>query len=720
MKNLAQESRLPLILTIDDDDITRLMLQNILSSEGFEVLGASDGQTGLEMFDERRPDLILLDIMMPEMDGFACLKVLRSAPCNSLLPIIMLTGIDDIESIHRCFDLGATDFIAKPINWPTLPYRLRYMMRASEALVSLARSETALSNAQKIAHLGNWDWDINTNRMACSKEALNVLGVAEADFNGQRLDFFKTVHPSDIPHLHEALELCAKRGRPFSFEIRLGHADETAHMARIQAEAKMLLGQVETVHGTVQDITEQRQIEGQVHHLSYYDALTGLPNRTLFKEILKLAINYCDRYGVLLAGLFVGIDRFKRINETLGEAIGDRILQMFVERLIHAVRDCDHTAVARDLEMDFEIRDDSTDITVARLGDSEFAIMLNYIRDTSDSAKVAEQIFKEMASPFEVEGNEIYLAANIGITVYPADAQDADTFIKNGEFALNHAREQGQNSHQFFSKPLNVAAFQKLSMENGLRHAIERDELILHYQPLINLQHNQVVGTEALLRWQHPQFGLVAPALFIPIAEDSGLIGSIGHWVLTTACRQLRTWQLEGMTALMVSVNVSVFQLRHNDFSLHVREILGSTGLAAENLKLELTENILMEENSDAMTTLIKIRAMGVGISIDDFGSGHSSLSYLKKLPISELKIDRSFVKDIPHNEDDKVITSAIINLAKNLSLEVVAKGVENEQQLAFMRLHACDAVQGYFYSKPLPQAEFAKFVEQNHIKHDQ
>ncbi len=711
MTDAIQEPR-PLILTIDDDDMIRLMLKDILSREGFEILGAASGQAGLEILMEQRPDLVLLDVMMPEMDGFACLEALRAIPCNSLLPIVMLTGVDDVESIHRSFSLGATDFIVKPINWTTLPYRLRYILRTSEALRNLARSEAVLRNAQKIVHLGNWDWEISTDHMACSNEAFNVLGVAAANFNGHRLDLFKTVHPSDAQRLHQALELCTKQGRAFSLDIRLVHTDETVHVAHIQGEAEMQQGRIEKVHGTVQDITERRRIEDQVHHLSNYDRLTSLPNRTLFKEILRQAISYCDRHEVFLVGLFVSIDHFKRINETLGSTIGDRVLQMFVERLMRAVRECDYLAVARDFEMNFEIRDISTDVTVSRLGDSEFNVMLNYIKDPRDSAKVANHIFKEMLPRFEVDDNEIYLAVNIGIAVYPEDGSDLDTFIKNGEFAMNHVREQGPNSHQFFSKSLNIAAFHKLSMENSLRHAIERNELVLHYQPKVDLRRNQVVGMEALVRWQHPELGLVPPDQFIPIAEDSGLIVPIGDWVLATACRQLRAWQQEDMPPLVVAVNVSASQFRHKNFSLHVCQILKTTGLATESLKLELTESTLMMGVSDVMTILREIRALGVGISIDDFGTGYSSLSYLKKLPISELKIGRSFMQETSPNEENKVITATIIALAKSLSLEVVAEGVENEQQLAFLRRHACDTVQGYFYSRPLPPEEFSQFVQ--------
>lgn len=709
MIDSPQKSR-QLILTIDDDDIIRLMLEDILSREGFDVLSAADGRTGLDMFLEHHPDLTLLDVMMPKMDGFACLEALRAIPCTRLLPIVMLTAVDDVASIHRCFDLGATDFIIKPINWPTLPYRLRHLLRASDAFNNLARSEAALRNAQKIARLGNWEWEVDSDLMTCSNEALNVLGIAPENFTGHQ-DLFKTVHPCDVRNLQQALERCSITGRAISLEIRLVHADNTEHIAYLKGEPEMRHGRVAKVQGTVQDITERRQIEDRVHYLSHYDALTNLPNRTLFKEMLEQAISYCDRYEVFLVVFFVSIDRFKRINETLGPAIGDRVLQLFTERLTLAVRNSDYVAVAKDFETG-DTRDTSSTVTVSRLGDSEFTVMLNYIQDTHESVKVAHRIFKEIASPIEIEDNEIHVAVNIGITVYPGDGEDIDTLIKNGEFAMNHVHEPRQNSCHFFNKSLNSEIFRKHSLENRLRHAVGRDELVLHYQPKINLQSNQVVGMEALVRWQHPELGLVPPLQFISIAEESGVIHAIGDWVLSTACSQLRTWQQKGMPlSLVMAVNVSAIQLRSKDFLQHIRKTLKSNDLAPECLKLELTESALMDNISDVIPIIHKISALGVRISIDQFGTGYSSLSYLKKLPLSELKIDRSFVQDLLRSEDDKAITAAIIGLSKNLSLEVVAEGVETEQQAAFLSQHACNTVQGFFYSKPLPPEEFDQFI---------
>ncbi|NOS88932.1 MAG: EAL domain-containing protein, partial [Methylococcaceae bacterium] len=324
----------------------------------------------------------------------------------------------------------------------------------------------------------------------------------------------------------------------------------------------------------------------------------------------------------------------------------------------------------------------------------------------------AKTILQLMEASFPIKDHEIFLNINIGIAVYPEDGGDEDSFIKNGEFAMSHAKQLGQNTYQFFSKSLNLAAFHKLSMENNLRRAIERDELIVYYQPKVNMRSLQVIGCEALIRWQHPEFGLVSPAQFIPIAEDSGLITDISNWVLATACQQLHQWQQQGLPTLIMSVNVAANQFHQTHFSAQVQDILENLQLPPESLKLELTESMLMQNIEEALVTLCGIRALGVQISIDDFGTGYSSLAYLKKLPISELKIDRSFIQDIPFNEDDMAITKAILALAQSLSLEVVAEGVEHDAQAGFLMQHGCEVAQGFLYSKALPAPEFSTFLQ--------
>jgi diguanylate cyclase (GGDEF)-like protein/PAS domain S-box-containing protein len=696
-----------LILTIDDDDMMRLMLHDILDREGFEVLNATNGSVGIEIIKTRRPDLVLLDVMMPEMDGFDCLQAIRAIPGMELLPIVMLTGADDIDSINRSFQSGATDFIAKPISWPTLPHRLRYLLRASSALNQLEKSEAELRTAQKIALLGSWDWTVADDRMQWSDEVFKMLDVDPDDFQGHRLDLYKKLQSADADKLHQIIESCLKNKHNFDLQLHIHHANGSDHVVLLRGEPVIAGNTVTRIQGTIQNITERQRIEEQIRFLSYYDPLTGLPNRTLFKEILGQALTYCNRYSAVLSTLFISIDRFRRINETLGPSVGDRVLKMFADRLVTDVRDCDYVAVNADYDMNMN------ETTISRLGGNEFTIFLSHIHDTRDSVKVAKRIVHIMEESFNIEEHEIFLGINIGIAVYPGDGIDEDSFIKNGEFAMSHAREQGLNTYQFFNKSLNVAAFHKLSMENNLRHAIERNELVLYYQPKVNMREKRVIGCEALIRWQHPDFGLVTPSQFIPIAEDSGLIIDISSWVLETACKQMHLWQQQGLPSLVMAMNVSANQFHQRGFVAQVGSTLTRLDLAPQYLKLELTESILLENIEDALVSLREFHALGIHISIDDFGTGYSSLAYLKKLPISELKIDRSFIQDIPFNADDMAITAAILALAKSLSLEVVAEGVEHEEQAAFLMQQGCEIAQGFLYSEPIPAVEFELFLQQ-------
>jgi len=698
-----------LILTIDDDAMMRLLLHDILQQEQFEVMVAGSGVEGLEMLKSRRPDLVLLDVMMPGMNGFECLQIIRAMPDMAMLPIVMLTGADDVDSINQAFKLGASQFIAKPINWPILPHQLRYILRANTTLIDLSKREEELRLAQKIAHLGSWDWTIADNVMQWSEEVFNLLQVDHGRFKGHIQDFYHAFAEKEAETLRQVITHSLQSGSPFQLQLPLQHQDGIQHVLIFKGEMVLKGHEVIRVQGTIQDISERQRIEEQVRLLSYYDTLTGLPNRSLFKEVLGQAMSYCDRYQAVISALFISIDRFKRINETLGPSVGDRLLKQFAERLVSLVRDCDFVAMSADYDL--------SDALVSRLGGNEFTVLLNHIQDTRDSVKVTNRIFQQMAESFQIDNHEIFLGVHISIVAYPGDGEDQDTIIKNGEFAMSVAREQGQNTYQFFSNSLNVAAFHKLSMENNLCRAIERNELILHYQPKVNMREQRVVGCEALIRWQHPEFGLVPPTQFIPIAEDSGLIIPISQWVVETACQQMQAWQQQGLTDISMAINVSAHQFRQHGFVRQVEDILNQLSLPARCIKLELTESILLHGIEEALITLREFKRMGVQISIDDFGTGYSSLAYLRKLPISELKVDRSFIRDIPHNEEDMAITGAILALAKPFAIEVVAEGVEHEEQAEFLLAHDCEIAQGFKYSKPIAPGDFMAFVNQFNFK---
>jgi diguanylate cyclase (GGDEF)-like protein/PAS domain S-box-containing protein len=430
-----------------------------------------------------------------------------------------------------------------------------------------------------------------------------------------------------------------------------------------------------------QDITERKNAEKQVQYHSYYDALTGLPNRTLLQDRLSNALARARRQKDKVALLFLDLDRFKFFNDSLGHSVGDLLLQEVAERLKRWAREQD---------------------TVARLGGDEFLIMLTHVKDVADAAVAAGRLMKAMTAEFVVRGHSLSIGSSVGISIFPEHGADSETLIKNADAAMYTAKESGRNNFRFFTSDMNAQAMERLTLENGLQRALEKKELFLMYQPQMNIATGKIIGLEALLRWQHPKLGLVPPDKFIRIAENCGLIVPIGECVLRTACSQARKWQEEGLPALSVAVNVSAIQFRQEDFCETIRRVLKETRLAPEYLELELTESLLLA-NADVMLSVVEeLKAMGLTLAIDDFGTGYSSFSYLKRYRVSKLKIDRVFIRDVAVNPDDAAITAAIISMAKSLRLKVIAEGVEDEAQMSFLRAHQCDEIQGYYFSKPL------------------
>jgi diguanylate cyclase (GGDEF)-like protein/PAS domain S-box-containing protein len=456
-------------------------------------------------------------------------------------------------------------------------------------------------------------------------------------------------------------------------------------------------GHIAGASAIARDITQRKAAEKQVQFLAYYDALTGLPNRTLLQDRLTKALASARRQQCKVALLFLDLDRFKTINDSLGHSVGDLVLKKVAERLKKWAREQD---------------------TVARVGGDEFLIVLAAVKEAADAAVAAERLMSTMTAEFVAQGHSLGISCSVGISIFPEHGADGETLIKNADAAMYSAKESGCNNFQFFAKDMNAQAVERLTLENGLRLALEKKELFLVYQPQVDIATGRITGLEALLRWQHPELGLVPPDKFIRIAENSGLIMPIGEWVLRTACSQAREWQDEGLPAVSVAVNVSAVQFRQEGFCELVRKVLRETGLASQHLELELTESLLLA-NPDLMLSVVQeLRAIGLTLAIDDFGTGYSSFSYLRQLRVSKLKIDRSFVRDVPINFDDAAIASAIISMAKSLHLKVIAEGVENEAQMSFLRAHQCDEIQGYYFSKPLAVDKVADKLRGDYPEH--
>ena len=492
----------------------------------------------------------------------------------------------------------------------------------------------------------------------------------------------------------EFKRLLTKQGTVSDFECQIYRKDGSKMWISANARAVFKAGVLVGYDGMNEDITDRKVAEERVQYLAYYDALTDVPNRTLLQDRLSKALASARRQKDKVALLFLDLDRFKNINDSLGHALGDFLLQKVGERLKRWAREQD---------------------TVARLGGDEFLIVLTRIRDVADAAVAAERLMAAMTNEFIVQGNPLSISCSLGISIFPDHGESGEILIKNADAAMYSAKEKGRNNFRFFTEKMNAEVEERLTLENSLRLALERNELFLVYQPQMDMATGNIIGLEALLRWQHPELGLVPPDRFIRIAENSGLIMPIGEWVLRTACSQTRKWQDEGHAAVSVAVNVSAVQFRQEDFCNLIRRVLQETGLAPQYLELELTESLLLANADVTFSVLQELKAMGLTLAIDDFGTGYSSFSYLRQFRVSKLKVDRSFVRDVAVNPDDAAITSGIISMAKSLNLKVIAEGVETEAQMSFLRAHQCDEIQGYYFSKPLTVDKVADKLRSNH-----
>jgi diguanylate cyclase (GGDEF)-like protein len=688
-------SEVPRALVVDDDPAMRLMVGDALEQEGFAVTEACDGEEALEAFAAARPSLIVMDVLMPRRDGYSACTALRAEPRGALTPILMMTGLDDTEAIEAAYAAGATDFVTKPVNYALLVHRVRYLMRASDAIRGLADSERRLARAQRVARLGYWER--HGDGLHWSENVYRMLGLSPARPFGGIEGFLAQVPEEDRVRVRDWLDSVAGGRFAASITHRMLRGDGSECFVRQQVEPDS-----SALHGTLQDITELRHAEERIHRLAYFDALTGLPNREYFRNRVDLMARLARRRHRQFALLYLDLVDFKRVNESLGHDVGDEVLRTTARRLLQGLR-------ATDL-LDMEEAGGVTE-NLARVGGDEFTLVVPDLRQGEDAAYVARRIIDALSPPLMLQGHEVHAVPSVGIALYPADGEDADTLLKNADMAMYHARRQGAPGCEFFNPSMNAAALRRLGLESELRRAVEREELALHYQPQVDLGTGAVSGLEALLRWSNESLGPVPPAEFIPVAEDSGLIFALGEWVLAGACRQLRAWDADGTPIPRVAVNVSALQFARPGFVDVVARALAEAGLEAHRLELEVTEGLLMRDADESVRTLNALKDLGVQIAIDDFGTGYSSLSYLKRFPIDCLKIDRAFVTNINTDPDDAAIAGAVINLAESMRLRVVAEGVETAAQLEALRVRRCAEVQGFLVSRPLPASELAAFL---------
>ncbi|MEM7042557.1 MAG: EAL domain-containing protein [Pseudomonadota bacterium] len=679
-----------LVLVVDDDDMERILIREALENAGFLVEEAVNGVDGVKATEAHRPDLVFLDVFMPEMDGFDSCSAIRKLPGGEHLPILMVTGADDTESIKRAYDVGATDFMAKPINWPLLGHRVRYLYRASEAFRQSVESQAELAEAQRIAQLGSWKLDALTSHLECSHEALRILAWDDPSQLNHLQILLDHIHPDDQQKVRSAIDDATEAESRLDLDFRLVRPDSsirciTARAQPVDSSASRSI----VFKGTFQDITERKRTEAELHHLAHHDSLTDLPNRVLFQERLEHALARSARDQTLVAVHCLDLDHFKDVNDTLGHAFGDRLLQDVAERLLGQVRGAD---------------------TVARLGGDEFAVIQCQIKDPQHPKKLSDRLVECVSRPFHIDGHEILISASIGITLYPDDAADAEQLLVKADIAMYRAKAKGRNGSCFFVAGMDEAIRQRKDLERDLRLGLEEGWFEIHYQPQITADNGAMIGAEALLRMRHPERGLLSPQDFIPLAEDTGLIVPIGSWILRTACAQAAAWHAEG-NFLRVAVNLSPMQFRQAGLVTTVRTALHEANLAPEYLELEITESMLMHDTANAVEVLQQLRHLGVNIAMDDFGTGYSSLSYLKLFPFDRIKIDRSFVRELADDQEAAVIVKAIVALGHSLNMQTTAEGVETPAQLSYLKNESCDEIQGYYFGRPMAADQFNRML---------
>jgi len=672
------------VLVVDDDPVMRMLMLRMLEQVGLPAIEAENGERAVALFAERSPDLVLLDVDMPGMDGFSVCRAIRAQEQHHAVPVIMVTGGDDLDAVTQAYEDGATDFVSKPINWPILGHRVLYVLRASDAIARLRVADA--HNRAVLAAIPDTFFRLSPEGVYLDYEQGHAPA---AVFNEQAC---AGRHVSDVLPQPIAERLMAQLEAVLSTQsIRSVDYELERDGAVHHFEARLVNTGAGAVLGLVRDISERKRTEEQIRRLAYCDSLTGIPNRQAFLETLERELARSRQYGNKFAVLFMDLDSFKRINDTLGHDIGDLLLKVVSERLRETIRPSD--MVSR-----------SEHANLARLGGDEFTILIPDLECVDDALNVAHRVRDAMRRSFLLDGHEIFVTASIGISLYPEDGEDCTSLLKYADTAMYHAKNCGKNNAKLYSSALTTQIMSHVKLEVGLRKALQNNELYLLYQPQFDVPTARIVGVEALVRWRHPELGVIPPNDFIPLAEETGLIVPIGAWVLHTACHQARAWQRQCHRALRVAVNLSARQFKDEGLAQTVLAVLHDTGLDPRMLELELTEGTLMDDALATMATLEQLRGIGVYLSIDDFGTGYSSMNYLKRFDVRALKIDKSFISGLPQDSENAAITRAIIAMAHGLKLAVVAEGVETGEQLALLQQYGCDLAQGYLLGRPSPE----------------
>jgi diguanylate cyclase (GGDEF)-like protein/PAS domain S-box-containing protein len=795
------------VMVVDDDEAARLMMIITLEQAGFTVIDAADCASARHVFETQRLDIILLDVLLPDGDGFSLCHEFLQHPKGRDLPIAMVTGLDDVQSIRMAYQSGATDFITKPVSLGTLPYRIQYILRASHAFFDLSVSEsktrallsaipdiimrvqrdglvldmqvgsyvydmdewiyhvdgeslgrlppgvhTAIASAIEAAldgfgmQLLEFQWSQDTTRIRFWEARIilrdrdEVLIVAREITQRKKQDAQLRLSAKVFEGTNEAIMITDAQlniisvNRAYETITGFSEADVVGLNARAQgttlnthgffrnllsilneqghwqgelenqrkngevfpswysiSQVSNAQGDPENYIAIFNDISEYKNSRAQIEFLANHDNLTGLPNRVLLNDRLDMAITAARRLSHKLGVLFIDLDRFKNVNDSLGHSVGDQLLKEAGSRMSAIVRNGD---------------------TVSRLGGDEFVVLFPNVRDDVHLVDLTIKLRDILQLPYSIGGISLHTTPSIGISIYPDDGDNANALIKNADAAMYSAKEKGRNNYQFYKPALNARTLDRLKLESDLRLALQNGGFELHYQPQLSAEDGRLYGAEALVRWRHAERGLVSPGDFIPLAEETGLIIPLGEWVFTEAVRQAAAWRRQGLSDIVVAVNISAVQFRQEDFVLRIQDILQRESADPQTIELELTESVLMHDMESSIETLNLLRDLGFRIAIDDFGTGYSSLNYLRRLPINVLKIDQCFVREMLQEPASLAIVESIIALAHALGKDTIAEGVETEAELNMLKDRHCKIIQGYYFSKPLPLAAFANWLQ--------
>ena len=692
------------ILIVDDQPVNVQLLEYLLIHTGYtNVASTTDSRTVAALHQEHRYDLIILDLHMPHLNGFDVMEALKPMETEAYLPVLVVTAEPDKKI--AALEAGARDFVSKPFDPIEVLTRIRNMLEV-RLLHRESRNYGALLERtvrERTGELQRFRSAMDATADAIFLIQTGAMKLVDVNDGACRMLGYSrgqlmAIAPAELglATLEELARQAARtndgQGDPDLIEAQLVRADGATVPVETYWQVQTL-GADRVLIAVARDISERLIAQQRLKHLASYDSLTGLPNRTLFYQTLREAIEIAQDKEWRIAVLFIALDRFKIVNDSLGSAGGDELLRQFSTRLVQCVR----------------IRD-----TVGRLGGDEFALIVTMTRQQQEAVHVANEVREALRSPFDLHGQQAGLTTSIGIAIYPEDATDPETLVRYADTAMVRAKEAGRDGYRFFTAGMNVQVLARLDLELALRRALENDEFVLYYQPKLNLSTGQISGAEALLRWNRPGYGLVFPAEFIPVMEETGLIVRAGAWIIDEACRQIAKWEHDGASELRVAVNVSSRQFVEGDLEANVRAAIGRHNVDPSLLELELTESALMSNAEHTIKVLSNLKALGIKIAIDDFGTGYSSLAYLKRFPIDKLKIDMAFVRDITVNPDDAAIALAIISMAHSMKMTVIAEGVESRAQMAYLRRHRCDEIQGFHFSRPLPAREMAELMAEH------